>query len=227
MLVDCGPSGEGFDAGSRIVVPELKRLGVRWIDVLVLTHDDFDHIGGALGVLQSYRVLKVLTTSEVRDDPRMAEFFQVFRGEVDVVGDSGLVMLGSGRFQVRKGRGISDNDRSLALYGDLGGASVELTADGSAEMEKSLVDSGWGQAELVKAGHHGSGGSNSTLWLSTVLPRYVVVTCGRSNRYGHPTLLAVQRVGEEGAALFRTDRDGTVQFHVKQGHFEREPTTGF
>ena len=46
VLVDTGPRRDGYDAGDRIVVPALRKLGVRKIDVIVLTHPDADHAGG-------------------------------------------------------------------------------------------------------------------------------------------------------------------------------------
>ena len=51
MLVDAGPS----DAGPT-VVRYLKDLGVRKIDILVLTHPHSDHLGGMKDVLDAQRV---------------------------------------------------------------------------------------------------------------------------------------------------------------------------
>jgi hypothetical protein len=58
LLVDTGgaPFGSTFDVGARVVVPALWARGVRALSTMVVTHGDPDHIGGALGVLESMRV---------------------------------------------------------------------------------------------------------------------------------------------------------------------------
>ena len=52
VLYDAGPAyGTESDSGSRVVVPALRGQGVARLDLVVLSHEDSDHIGGATTVL--------------------------------------------------------------------------------------------------------------------------------------------------------------------------------
>src|SRR5438046_2798641 len=57
LLYDAGPAfGAESDSGSRVVVPALRGDGVARLDLVVLSHEDNDHIGGALSVMESFEV---------------------------------------------------------------------------------------------------------------------------------------------------------------------------
>jgi hypothetical protein len=57
LVYDAGPAfGAEADSGGRILVPELRAAGASGVDLMVLTHEDTDHIGGALSVLESVEV---------------------------------------------------------------------------------------------------------------------------------------------------------------------------
>src|SRR5437868_11789297 len=63
LLYDTGPAyGPEADSGSRVVVPALRGAGIERLDLLVLSHEDGDHIGGALSVLESYEVAVVASS---------------------------------------------------------------------------------------------------------------------------------------------------------------------
>src|SRR5687767_15036570 len=55
VLIDVGPkTREGFDAGNRIVLPKLRKMGVMSVDFILITHPDADHIGGLKAVWNKY-----------------------------------------------------------------------------------------------------------------------------------------------------------------------------
>jgi competence protein ComEC len=70
-----------------------------------------------------------------------------------------------------------------------------------------------GRADLLKVGHHGSRTSSSEPWLEEVHPSVAIVSTG-PNRYGHPSAEALGRLERAGAAVWRTDREGTITVDV-------------
>jgi competence protein ComEC len=75
----------------------------------------------------------------------------------------------------------------------------------------------------MKAGHHGSRTANSELWLEAVRPKFVVISCGRDNQYGHPHPQALKRIRTEGAKVLRTDVSGDIRFEATPSGFEPVP----
>ena len=66
------------------------------------------------------------------------------------------------------------------------------------------------KAQVYKAAHHGSNTSNSMDYLEAIQPQWIVVSCGKDNSYGHPHKEPMQRFGQIGAEILRTDQNGSV-----------------
>jgi beta-lactamase superfamily II metal-dependent hydrolase len=113
------------------------------------------------------------------------------------------------------------NDGSTVLHVVYGSTSFMLTGDLPSPYEDYLVGLDGTDGELasdvLKAGHHGSKYSTDALWLSAVHPRYVVISAGKGNPYGHPNDAAIARIKNEGAKIMSTMNSGTIDF-VSDGH---------
>jgi len=216
VLVDAGPRTEGFDAGERLVAPQLRAFGVHKIDCLVITHPDLDHVGGLATVADRFRVGRVLVSSVFRNDSEM----------LDALGRAGFspsqVYWLNGVWRAQIGAfdlvvaappgysGIEPNEGSLFVRADVGDASLLITGDANSETEAKMSAVWDWDVDVLKAGHHGSRFSTSAEWLKLTSPSVVVASSGRGNLYGHPAKSMVERVREYGAEFLRTDRDGTV-----------------
>ncbi|MCH8979649.1 MAG: MBL fold metallo-hydrolase [Armatimonadetes bacterium] len=226
VLVDVGPKSDTFDAGARLVVPELRRLGVRQIDCLVLTHPDSDHVGGLGAVMRRYRVGRVVVSAAFQRDENMLAWLEgagVTPEQVAWLNGPAVAELGGITLTLAPppfGVETSDNDRSLFVRIDVGAGSVAMSGDAGMEVEKA-IGGDW-DVQVLKAGHHGSNGSTGVQWLGATTPEVVVASCGRRNTYGHPHPDMVQRVQDAGAEFLSTDRDGSVTFVLGGSGFVRE-----
>jgi competence protein ComEC len=63
---------------------------------------------------------------------------------------------------------------------------------------------------VLKVGHHGSAYSSSPAFIAAVHPRYVVVSVGRHNIFGHPAPSTLATLKRFGARVYRTDENGAV-----------------
>lgn len=225
-VIDVGGKAEDFDAGERLVAPGLRRLGVDKIDLLILTHPDADHVGGLSSVLKRYEVGEIVANARFRDHAEMRYWLTdagVPPSRVRWLSGTAVADLAGAGLRIHAAqtrRTVSDNDGSLFILIEADGARAAITGDASEAMEMAMLDSGvsW-RAELLKAGHHGSASSTCSAWLSKVQPTYVVASCGRGNRYGHPHPSVERRAAAARAQFFRTDRDGTLTFRVRGGKF--------
>lgn len=66
------------------------------------------------------------------------------------------------------------------------------------------------KSDVLKVGHHGSKYSSSSTFLSTVKPKYAVISVGKDNPYGHPAAITLSKLRSVGAEIFRTDEQGTI-----------------
>jgi len=223
MLIDTGPSGSTGDAGERVIAPFLRSRGISRLDVLVVTHPDDDHIGGARSLIAALDVLNVWISkgwapssqARVLDSAARAESAAVLKPDAGpaLFPDSSVkVYVLSDRCP--PGAEPSANNSSLALLLRYGATSFLLTGDVDSVVENELV-SRYGNAlkcDVFKAGHHGSSSSNGSALLNAAAPEHAVISCGRNNRFGHPKPAALRRMLDKGAVLHRTDLAGAVIF---------------
>jgi competence protein ComEC len=218
VLVDTGPPG------SRL--PEhLRAAGVRRIDLLVVTHGQVDHEGGAAGVLDRMPVGLVLDGADGTATPlhRVTLAAAAHHGVRRISPDAGqalrigpleLDVLWPRREVAADHAGEDPNQRAIVARLRAGAFDLLLPADAESDVTASLD---LPAVEALKVAHHGSADTGTPDLLHHLEPRIAVVEVGRDNSYGHPapgTLAALKAV----PAVYRTDRDGTVRLTVRDGH---------
>lgn len=103
------------------------------------------------------------------------------------------------------------NNYSLVLHVTYGNTAFLLMGDAEAEAEAALLQEKVPlAADVLVAGHHGSATSCTGEFLKAVSPRYAVISVGADNRYHLPATAVLSRLADGGAALYRTDLQGTV-----------------
>jgi competence protein ComEC len=212
LLYDAGPAYGDTDSGERIVAPALRALGVARLDALVLTHDDGDHMGGALSILEGFEVDALLHALAERH-PLLALASaprRCLRGmgwEWDGVR---FELLHPALERAARRR----NDESCVLKVSAGGAAMLLTGDIEHAAELALARDGAARAAALLVPHHGSRSSSSAPFLAAVRARLAVASAGYRNRFGHPAAEVQARYAAAGACLLRTDRDGAVTLRL-------------
>jgi competence protein ComEC len=216
VLYDAGPAfGPDADSGGRVLLPELRAAGAAAVDLLVLTHEDADHIGGALTLLESIRVDSLASSLP----PEHALNALVGAPRRCLAGESwewdgvqfSFLHPRAGEPAVRR------NNQSCVLKIETGGASMLLTGDIERHAELSLVLDPLVKADVVLVPHHGSRSSSTQEFISAVAPRWAVVPAGYRNRFGHPNAEVLERYKAAGAAVMRTDLDGAVHVVLERG----------
>ena len=218
ILVDAGPRDARGDAGTRVVIPALRRNGARRLAALVVSHAHLDHIGGAGAVIRALRPPLVVEPAALVSDQPYLDFL-VAAGEdgrrwlparagqeFELDGVSLSVLHPSPGWA---GAGLDLNEDSVVLLVRYGCFRAVLTGDAGLPVEAELRGS-VGPVALLKGGHHGSRGATGDAWLDELRPVEVVVSVGAGNRYGHPAPATLGRLARRGIVPWRTDREGTV-----------------
>ena len=216
LLFDTGPqTSPDVDAGSRVLVPLLRARGETRIDLLMLSHRDADHVGGAAAVLAAVPV-SAMSSSLTADHPLLANA-QV-RGVPHSLCVAGQSWVWDGvHFAVLQpvledhSRGLKPNALSCVLRVQAAsGRSALLTGDIEAPQEAALLQRLRGalHSDVLLVPHHGSRTSSTAAFLDAVAPEVAVVQAAYRSRYGHPAPDVMQRYAERGIAVVRTDRCG-------------------
>ena len=92
-----------------------------------------------------------------------------------------------------------------------GNTAFLLMGDAETDVEEALLAAKTNlSADVLVVGHHGSATSSRTDFLKAVAPRYAVLSVGADNSYNLPNTGVLTRLKEQGAALYRTDLQGTI-----------------
>ena len=219
VLIDAGLKSPYVDEGERTVLPHLARFGIARLDVLVLTHADADHIGGARSVLQHAEVGRLVVNGQDGTSDLWADVLHLADSlgvPVQPVraGDT-LAVDPTVRLRVLGPAGPmeSPNDASVVLFVEHGATRWLLTGDAEVAGEAAVVARFGGRlaANVVKVGHHGSRtSSTSALVEATGRPAFAVVSVARRNRYGLPDEEPIERWTATGAAVLHTSAEGAV-----------------
>ncbi len=230
MLVDAGDSRHGVTPAERSIVPHLRRLNARKLDLAILSHAHADHIGGVPELLEHTKIGRIAMTetpSRSRVLTRILRLADSTRTPVTYVetGDT-LFLDASVTIQVLwpKGKniaGVSENDRSLVLRVQAPGGTVLFTGDVERLAESELVADFRSvlPAELVKVPHHGSRTSSTTPMLNAVgrsilRHRFAIVSVGKRNRYGLPDEEVISAWNSRGYEVVSTAVNGAVWFKM-------------
>ena len=237
LLYDAGPrySAES-DAGHRVLVPLLAQMGER-LDVLMLSHRDSDHTGGAAAVLamqpeaalwsslEDEHALHALRPGWTRCQSGQSwvwdgVLFEVLHppGSTQISGaapsSSSSSSSSSGPFGPREAsKKPKPNEVSCVLRIGNRQASALLTGDIEAAQELVLVRAGLQPVDVLLVPHHGSKTSSTLPFIQALQPRLALVQAGYRNRYGHPAEPVLDRYRAEGIALAESARCGAARWH--------------
>lgn len=219
-VIQCGGQSMLIDGGkpekSSYIYAWLQQHGLSYLDVIVATHVDADHIGGLSGALNYASV----GTAYCPETTGTTETFQSFvkylaqRGKQITVPTAGeSFALGGAQVQILGPlhRAEDSNDNSIVLKVSFGATSFLFTGDAERAEEQDLLNAGVNlQSTVLKVGHHGSDTSTSYPFLRAVAPQYAVISVGAGNSYGHPTEAVLTRLRDAGVTTFRTDMQGEI-----------------
>jgi competence protein ComEC len=217
VVVDAGPDPALVDRC-------LRRLRVRRVPVLVLTHFHADHVDGVPGVLRG-RVVGALEVGPLAEPAdRARTVLAAARGRQVPVLRAGVgehVTVGPVRWEVLwparviRGEGSDPNNASVVLLVVVRGLRLLLLGDVETAAQRALLarlgPAGLpgGPVDVLKVAHHGSASQAPGL-LAAAAPRAAVISVGPDNDYGHPSPATLRLLASAGVPVWRTDLVGDV-----------------
>lgn len=232
-LIDTGggmsfdENSKPFSVGREIIWPVMKARGITSIDKLILTHGDWDHIGGTMDLASYIQIGEVwLTPNSYEKESVLSLSEELFGQGIPVYEKKAPYSWNAGSHsfvllypldEVYEG-----NDDSLVVWAKIGGLTWLFTGDLEKEGELELMEHFPVQADVLKVGHHGSRTSTSEVFLEQVDPDYAVISAGVDNRFNHPHAEVTERIEDQGAVMLGTHLYGAIEyrFYRNKGTFQ-------
>ena len=213
LLYDAGPRySREADAGHRVITPLLRALGER-IDVLMLSHGDTDHVGGAAAALAQHPQAK-LSSSIAADHPlsQLREVQPCRSGQRWTWDAVEFEVLHPDASQPSQERGANAYSCVLRIRAG-SGRSALLTGDIERAQEERLLAQGLqGPVDWLLVPHHGSKTSSAESFLDAVKPALAVVQAGHANRFGHPVPTVTERYRARAIPVVNTAQCGALHW---------------
>ncbi|MET3290151.1 UNVERIFIED_CONTAM: competence protein ComEC [Brevibacillus sp. OAP136] len=212
-----------FEVGKDTVLPFLRSRGIERIDRLVMTHGDYDHIGGFGGVLPHMETAAALVNGKEPGHTELQLHTELRRKKIPIVtGQTGQSWQDGPHVRwtwLSPGfdRSVENNDASIVLLLEAYGKRILFTGDMGEEVEQRLAKEGLlSPIDVLKVGHHGSKTGTSELLLDRTRPTLAIISVGQKNRYGHPAPEILARLKARGIHTIRTDQSGAVTLRIDQ-----------
>lgn len=217
ILVDTGPGGRYTPAKS-IIIPYLHGRGINSLDAAVLTHPDFDHIGGITAILKNINV-KTVFHNGLNNNSKTCKKIKKYliQNNIKTAG-----LIDGQELIFDKDVGIKAvippdidkrtyNENSIILYITYGNFSALLTADCEAEALPEIKKYVKYPVSVLKVGHHGSDNSVNYDFLNYLKPDSAIISVGkRGYGYGHPDKEVLKDLNDFHVKTFRTDKEHAV-----------------
>lgn len=230
FVIDCGSTSK-YNVGKKILIPFLKYQGVASVDGVIISHPDADHMNGVvelmeLGEEENIEVKGIYiyekgpvnepeSWEEVLGTSNEKEIPAYYMGQGDVLQTDTFKM--ECIYPLEEQVGLTGNASSLVMSVESGGFRGLFTGDMETEGEQILLNEykeqlvQQGNYDFLKIGHHGSATSTSSEFLQWVNPKYVVISCGENNTYGHPHVEVMERLSEMKIPYFITYEEGAIE----------------
>src|SRR3989344_3968641 len=213
----------------------LGNLNNKYLDIVIMTHTDLDHMGGLVEVARRYGVGLFISNGRDASSDAYAALKEVFvernipsivllEGDAVRYGDSILSILSPNQALLQN---KEVNEASLVAILRSKDVNALFTGDIGFPAEHALLKKYRDlSADILKVGHHGSKYSSSENFIAAVRPLVSVLGVGKNN-YGHPTPRVLDTLDLAGSRVYRTDEHGTIKIPLTDTLGEESaPRTG-
>ena len=181
------------DIANDVLVPYLKKKRIYKIDMVIITHYDYDHYGALEELQKTYQVANVYDYSSS---------FPIKMGDISF---NNYNYYGQDRKE--------ENDKSLVIGFNLCQKDFLIMGDAPTYIEKQIMKNESSvSCDILRVGHHGSNTSSSEEWLKFVSPEEAVISVGKGNKFGHPNKEVISALNKYKIKIRRTDIEGTIVY---------------
>lgn len=210
--------------GDTTVIPALQAEGLSELSQVMLSHGDEDHVGNLQAIAKQIKIKEIVIGKGMENLPLMQLLKKDYPStRWKLVSSGNEWKWNQMKWQILWPKDVSqgENDDSIVALLTIQKHTVLLTGDASEKVEDNILkDTPNLHFSILKVGHHGSRTSTSEALLQKASPSIALVSCGKNNRYRHPSIETVGRLNGIHAHIFRTDQDGQIRLYFRKEQIE-------
>ena len=210
IIIDTGKSGYagGKSQGEFIIRKYLKDRGIKEVELMIITHFDNDHAGGAADIMKKTCTGTVLVNS-LSDKSKTAEKIYKTAQNIKAAQDDKIVYEEPDltlRTFVKKS--VDDNESSIITLLTHRDFEMLFTGDAGIDGITRISDKIPDNLEVFKAGHHGAANIVDNRFLKEHSPAVSIISVGKNN-YGHPNAATLDLLKD--TEIYRTDKNNSIR----------------
>lgn len=216
LVFDSGAKfSEKLDAGKSVVIPYLRFQGFKLLDMLIISHGDADHIGGAAAILNEFPDTSVM--GQGIENLNVANKTLCSTGQHWQWDGVDFSILSPEAVVAEQGENRRRNDLSCVLKVSSPAGSVLFTGDIEKKAENYLLQRYASQlkSEVLIVPHHGSSTSSGIEFIEAIKPKLSIISAGYKNRYKLPSSKVIARYEQMDSSLLNTANLGAVTFRMR------------
>ena len=205
ILIDTGGSLNYHVSDN--VISFMKSIGIRSIDLLILSHGDSDH---ALEVDNIFKDINIKCLNTNLGDFNELEINAMKLIDTCLYEPKNMVLKYL-NYDVYD----NENDNSLLTYMNIYNTSILSLGDASSKVEDSLINKyKLSNIDIFKLSHHGSKTSSSYYFLNSIKPNIAVISSGRNNKFKHPSKETIDTLNKLSINYLNTQNEGSIEFII-------------
>jgi len=221
LVYDTAYGAEDFKVAAMTLIPWLEKLAYPSISLLVVSHNDADHSGGAELVLNAQPVTELLTGTDVdlvKDITLDAEKVHYCDQERHWQWqDISIKLLSQHSKVINEEKFTAGNNSSCVLLVDYQGVKILLTGDIEGAAEQQLLQNYPGlTANVLLVPHHGSKTSSGWSFIEQLNSQIAIISSGYLNRFNQPAENILKRYQKHAVKVFNTADSGAVELTINQ-----------
>ena len=209
ILID---TGRGIDINNIIIY--LKSIGISKLNYLIITHGDEDHIGGALYLIDNFKVDNVILNKGDYTELEVELITHLKNKNIKYTNNINKIpLLGSYMYLLNTKEFSNENDNSIVTYFEYQKYKFLFMGDSSSKTEEYLINNyNLANISFLKVGHHGSNTSSSPLFINKINPKVSLISVGRNNFYHHPNKEVLTNLSN--SVIYRTDINKSIKIKI-------------
>lgn len=216
-----------FSQAESIMGKYLKDNGIKKIDLLLLTHFDSDHSGGAVDIMNIAKVQRVILNKDTDNSKTTKAILNHIKENKisSQTAKNNEIVYKEDNFTLKTlcpdfVKNKNDNDNStitLLSYGDF---DMLFMADGGVRsFNKIKNDLHKNKIEILKSGHHGGKNTVTSKMLKTINPDAAII-CTGYNTYGHPVKSTLNTIAKNNTKIYRTDTSNAIKISATTNDYK-------